>query len=145
MQKDILRILWKQILALILLGVVIIVGVTPFVFKEITIKEATLVAQNTAQQYSQLRSYYTKNIVSKLKSQDKVSISSDYKEHEFGIPLPATMIHELSELSQSSGLQIKLYSAYPFPLRSDRVLDEFQQQAWQQLQLTPDQPFLKNA
>ena len=143
MQKDILRILWKQILALVVVGVVIIVAVIPFVFKEVTIKEATLVAQNTAQQYSQLRSYYTKNIVSKLKSQHKISISSDYKEHEFGIPLPATMIHELSELSKSSGLQIKLYSAYPFPLRSNRVLDEFQQQAWQQLQLTPDQPFLK--
>jgi len=144
MQKNILRILWKQILALALVGVVIIVGVIPFVLKEIALKEAVFIAQNTAQQYSELRRYYTKNIVSKLKGQDKVSASSDYKAHEFGIPLPATMIHELSKSSKSSGLQIKLYSPYPFPGRSDRVLDEFQQQAWQQLKLTPNQPFLKN-
>ncbi|NRA20905.1 MAG: response regulator [Oceanospirillaceae bacterium] len=143
MHKDIIRSLWKQILALAVIGIIIIVAVVPFIFKEITVKEAALVAQNTAQQYSQLRSYYTKNIVSRLKGNDQVSISSDYKNHQYGIPLPATMIHELSELSNSNGLQIKLYSAYPFPGRADRVLDTFQQQAWQQLKDHPNTPFLK--
>jgi|GEM_PF-714274 len=144
MQKDIIRSLWKQILALAVVGIIIIAVVVPYIFKEITIKEAALVAQNTAQQYSQLRSYYTKNIVTRLKSSGNVSISSDYKKHKNGIPLPATMIHELSELSNASGLQIKLYSAYPFPERSDRVLDAFQQQAWQQLSNDPDTPYLES-
>ena len=52
------------------------------------------------------------------------------------------MIHELSELSESAGLQIKLYSTFPFPGRANRVLDTFQQQAWQQLNLNPDEPYV---
>ena len=142
MHQNILRSLWKQILGLATIGIIIIVSVVPFVFNESTIKEATLVAENTAQQYSLLRSYYTKNIVSKLKGHADISISSDYKNKQYGIPLPATMIHELSEFSQSSGLQIKLYSAFPFPLRANRILDTFQQQAWQQLNIKPNEPYI---
>ncbi len=143
MQKNIIRSLWKQLLALSVIGIIIIISVVPFIFNETTIKDATLVAQNTAQQYSSLRSYYTKNIVSKLKASGQITISSDYKNKEHGIPLPATMIHELSELSESSGLKIKLYSAFPFPDRANRKLDAFQIQAWQKLTLNPNTPYVK--
>jgi len=136
------RSLWKQIIALVIISIIIIISVVPYIFNETTIKEATLVAENTAQQYSLLRSYYTKNIVSKLKANGHISASSDYKDKENSIPLPATMIHELSELSKSSGLQINLYSAFPFPERANRVLDTFQQQAWQQLNLKPNEPYV---
>ena len=143
MQKNIVQSLWKQILILALIGIVAILSVVPFIFSETTIKDATLVAQNTAQQYSILRSYYTKNIVSKLTADDRISVTSDHKNHMNAIPLPATMIHELSQLSKESGLQIKLYSAFPFPERASRKLDSFQQQAWQQLNLNPDVPFVQ--
>jgi len=142
MHQNILRSLWKQILALASIGIIIIASVVPFVFNESTVKEATIVAQNTAQQYSLLRSYYTKNIVSKLKGHTGISVSSGHRNKNNVIPLPATMIHELSELSQSSGLQIKLYSAFPFPERDNRILDTFQQQAWQQLNLKPNEPYI---
>jgi len=142
MHQNILRSLWKQILALASIGIIIIASVVPFVFNESTVKEATIVAQNTAQQYSLLRSYYTKNIVSKLKGHAGISVSSGHRNKNNVIPLPATMIHELSELSQSSGLQIKLYSAFPFPERDNRILDTFQQQAWQQLNLKPNEPYI---
>ena len=125
-----------------IIGVIIIISVVPYIFHDITIKEATLEAKNIAQQYSLLRRYYTKNIVGKLKDNDHISVSSDYKNKKNSIPLPATMIHELSELSKSTGLQIKLYSAFPFPERANRVLDTFQQQAWQQLNLKPDEPYV---
>ncbi|NQZ32890.1 MAG: response regulator [Oceanospirillaceae bacterium] len=142
MQQDIIRSLWRQILGLAILGILIIISIVPFVFNESTVKEATLVAQNTAKQYSRLRNYYTKNVVSKLTAAGLVSASSDYKDKINSIPLPATMIHELSELSKSSGLQINLYSAYPFPARANRVLDAFQKQAWKQLNLKPNEPFV---
>ena len=142
MHQNILRSLWKQILALASIGIIIIASVVPFVFNESTVKDATIVAQNTAQQYSLLRSYYTKNIVSKLKGHAGISVSSGHRNKNNVIPLPATMIHELSELSQSSGLQIKLYSAFPFPERDNRILDTFQQQAWQQLNLKPNEPYI---
>jgi len=142
MQKNIIQSLWKQLLAISVIGIIIIISVVPFIFNETTIKDATLVAQNTAQQYSSLRSYYTKNIVSKLKASDQITISSDYKDKKHGIPLPATMIHELSELSESSGLKIKLYSAFPFPERANRKLDTFQKQAWQKLSNNPNDPYV---
>jgi len=143
MQKDIVRTLWKKLLLLLVTVIVIIISVVPLTFQESTLKDATLVAQNTAKQYSSLRSYYTKNIVSKLKNSKGVSISSNYKHKENGIPLPATMIHELSELSQSSGLQIKLYSAFPFPDRAARKLDSFQQDAWKNLNSAPNNPYVE--
>ncbi|NQY86425.1 MAG: response regulator [Colwellia sp.] len=142
MQQNILRTLWKQLLGLAIIGVIIIISVVPYIFNDITIKEAALEAKNIAQQYSLLRRYYTKNIVSKLKANGHISASSDYKNKENSIPLPATMIHELSELSKSTGLQIKLYSAFPFPERAKRELDTFQQQAWQQLNLKPNEPYV---
>jgi len=142
MQQNILRTLWKQLLGLAIIGVIIIISVVPYIFNDITIKEAVLEAKNIAQQYSLLRRYYTKNIVSKLKANGHISASSDYKNKENSIPLPATMIHELSELSKSTGLQIKLYSAFPFPARAKRELDTFQQQAWQQLNLKPNDPYI---
>ena len=142
MQKNIIQSLWKQLLAISVIGIIIIISVVPFIFNETTIKDATLVAQNTAQQYSSLRSYYTKNIVSKLKGSGQITISSDYKDKKNGIPLPATMIHELSKLSESSGLKIKLYSAFPFPERADRKLDVFQLEAWQKLSVNPNAPYV---
>ena len=99
-------------------------------------------AQNTAQQYLLLRGYYTKHVISKLKASDRISASSNHKYNQNTIPLPATMIHELSELSKVDGLQIKLYSAFPFPQRASRELDTFQQQAWKQLNLKPNDPYI---
>ena len=142
MHQNILMSTWKQLLGLAIIGIIIILSILAFLFNRSAVKEATFVAKNTAQQYSILRNYYTQNIVSKLKANDQISISSDYKNKQNSIPLPATMIHELSELSKSSNLQVKLYSAFPFPERANRVLDTFQQQAWQQLNLKPNEPYI---
>jgi PAS domain S-box-containing protein len=142
MNQNILLSLWKQLLSFAIIGILIILSVVAFLFNKSAIKEATFVAQNTAQQYSLFRRYYTQNIVSKLKVSDRISTSSDHKGKQNSIPLPATMIHDLSELSKSSDLQIKLYSAFPFPERTNRTLDTFQQQAWQQLNIKPNEPYI---
>ena len=142
MQLNLVTTLWKKIFGLALFGVIFIIAIVPFIFNENIVNEASVVAKNTAQQYLLLRSYYTKNIIGKLKGSDRISASSDHKNQQNHIPLPATMIHELSELSESAGLQIKLYSTFPFPGRANRVLDTFQQQAWQQLNLKPDEPYV---
>lgn len=144
MHKNILLSLWKQIVILTVIAILMITTLVPIIFKDITIKEAIFVAQGTAKQYALLRSYYTKNVISKLKYTERLSAASDHKNAKNHIPLPATMIHELSELSQQNDLQIKLYSAFPFPDRANRKLDEFQQQAWQQLNETPNEPFVSS-
>jgi len=83
--------------------------------------------QNLIQQFKILRSYYTKNVVSKVKQQQALRISFDHHDRSDTIPLPATLIHDLSALfeKQALGINLKLYSEFPFPNRKDRVLDEF--------------------
>jgi hypothetical protein len=50
------------------------------------------------------------------------------------------MIHDLSAQSEKheGGVQIKLYSKFPFPVRKSRVLDAFQSRAWDELVKNPD-------
>ena len=91
-----------------------------------TVDASVVSARATAEQFKTLRAYYTAQVVNKVKgaSSMKVSFAHDAADT---IPLPATMIHELSEtLSKgSSGTSLKLYSAYPFPNRAARKLDTF--------------------
>lgn len=98
-------------------------------------------AQGIVKQYKNLRSYYTKNVVQKVLASGVLKTSSDHKNYPDRIPLPATMIHELSEKSEESGMNISLYSQYPFPNRVGRTLDDFQRNAWKALQQNPGQTF----
>jgi hypothetical protein len=50
-----------------------------------------------------------------------------------GIPVPATFIHDISELLKEEATSILLYSRYPFPNRAKRQHDEFQAAAWNYL------------
>ena len=72
-------------------------------------------------------SNYTKNVVIPVKKAKAMKINFDHKANADTIPLPATMVHDLSKLiSQSeSGVKLKLYSNYPFPNRASRQLDDF--------------------
>jgi len=75
-----------------------------------------------------------------------LKISYDHKKMKDGIPLPATLIHDMSELlSKKSGenVKLKLYSEYPFPNRANRKLDEFGKQAMAFFKNDPDSPFVK--
>jgi len=100
-------------------------------------------ALQIAQQFKTIRAYYTKNVVAKVIKNGAFHASVDHKKQANSIPLPATMIHDLSKLLQHNGTTIRLYSAYPFPNRKDRVLDEFENQAWQALQKDPKNPFVR--
>ncbi len=103
-----------------------------------TQSEAIAQAENMVEQFKTMRAYYTKNVVSKVLAGSDLKPSFKHKDDKTKIPLPATMIHDLSELLENSGTKIKLYSAYPFPNRKNRVLDDFEQQAWDKISRQPD-------
>lgn len=106
-----------------------------------TMLEATkLEAVNTVKQFKTLRGYYTKNVISKAKAFG-MSPHFDHKSDPKKIPLPATMIHEVSQLIKSLGSSFQLYSKYPFPNRAGRRLDDFQKRAWQYLVNNPKDIF----
>ena len=105
------------------------------------VDEAIRAGLQTAAQFKIVRGYYTENVVNKLVKQGVVAATFDHKADGKAIPLPATMIHDLSELLAGKATTVNLYSAYPFPNRKERRLDEFQQQAWDFLTANPAATF----
>jgi len=112
-----------------------------------TINASKQNAVSIIDQYKTLRGYYVKSIIKKVKANETgLKISYDHKKMKDGIPLPATLIHDMSELlSKKSGenVKLKLYSEYPFPNRANRKLDEFGKQAMAFFKNDPDSPFVK--
>lgn len=90
------------------------------------------------EQYRALRAYYTRNVVAKVAAHDVVA-TVDHCGDPNAVPLPATMIHELSSAFAQTGLpvRLKLFSSNPFPKRGARVLDEFQVAALEELRADP--------
>jgi methyl-accepting chemotaxis protein len=112
--------------------------------REATVVVAVENAKATIKQYKLLRAYYAKNVISKVKQDSELKISFDHKDQAGTIPLPATMIHDLSkQLSDSgSGIKLKLYSKYPFPNRAGRQIDDFGNKALAAMEVNPDEVFV---
>ena len=90
------------------------------------------------------RSYYTANILGKVKEHTNLKINFDHKTESQTLPLPATMVHDIGELfTQGSNLEIKMYSDYPFPNRAKRVLDTFEKESLSYLLKNPTQIYVK--
>jgi methyl-accepting chemotaxis protein len=107
-------------------------------------EEAIRTSEQIAGQFKLIRAYYTENVVNKVVSKGVLKPSINHKTEEDGIPLPATMIHDLSALLAKKDTTINLYSRFPFPNRKDRVLDSFQQEAWDFLNANPGATFSRN-
>jgi methyl-accepting chemotaxis protein len=82
-------------------------------------------------------------VVRKLTADAKFKASFDHKNDVQAIPLPATLLHDLSAALADQDTNINLYSKYPFPIFKDRKLDNFQQQAWDFLVANPKEVFAR--
>jgi len=103
-------------------------------------QEAVNTGINIVQQFTQLRGYYSKHVIKKaLVAGMKPSIKHEGVDN--AIPLPATMIYDMSDVLSSSSINLDLYSTFPFPNRASRRLDDFQQQAWKQLNIDSETPY----
>jgi PAS domain S-box-containing protein len=98
-------------------------------------------AVQTVNQYKTLRRYYTNNVIKKAIANGSLKPSLNHSAEPGGIPLPATLIHDMSALLKDEKTSIALYSGFPFPLRKDRILDDFQTQAWEFLKRNPNEVF----
>lgn len=136
--------IWKLVLPIpvALVFVVIIASVyIPNRTEANAVDAATSSAIQVANQIKVIRGYYTRNVIAVVKKSDAIKPSSNHKNDDSAIPLPATFIHDLSALLSEEDTSIRLYSAYPFPLRSDRVLDSFETEAWSYIKDNPDAVF----
>jgi methyl-accepting chemotaxis protein len=112
-------------------------ALVPPAISESAVEEAIRASLQTAAQFKTVRAYYIENVVNKLVKQGVVTASFDHKADGKAIPLPATMMHDLSDLLAGKATTVNLYSKYPFPNRKDRALDNFQQHAWSFLSANP--------
>ncbi len=136
-----LSLFWKLFLPVTVLFTLVIISVavvTPELVRKNAEADAQEAAQRTVNQLKALRAYYVKNVIKKVIGRDGIKGSFNHKNDPNAIPLPATMIHDLSKLYSAEGTNISLYSAYPFPNRASRKLDDFGQQAWDELSRNPD-------
>jgi methyl-accepting chemotaxis protein len=110
-----------------------------------TVASSVAAAQRTIAQFKTLRGYYTKYVVDIVKRDSTLRVGIDHKQQSGIIPLPATMIHELSEelSAQDQGIRLALYSPYPFPNRSGRTLDAFQTEALEFVTKNPKETFVR--
>ena len=91
----------------------------------------------------ELRTLYTSEVVERLRGRG-INVTHDYATQEGAIPLPATFSMELGRRigERGSGMQVRLYSDYPFPWRKDGgPRDPFEKEALRQLRERPDRPF----
>ena len=103
--------------------------------------QAVLAGRSIATQFKTLREYYTENVVDKIVTEGTFKVLSDHKGDAKAIPLPATMILDLSAMLAKQNTAISLYSKFPFPNRENRPLDSFQQEAWDFLTRNPQETY----
>jgi methyl-accepting chemotaxis protein len=124
-------------------AIALVWAVVPPAISRSAVDEAVRASLQTAAQFKTMRAYYTENVVNKLVKQGVVTASFDHRSDAKAIPLPATMMHDLSDLLAGKATTINLFSKYPFPNRKDRRLDDFQQQAWDFLTANPAGTFAR--
>lgn len=117
--------------------------ILPALSRDNEIERLTKQAKNSINQLKITRSYYTSNVINKVKKESKLKINYDHKENADTIPLPATLVHNLSEILPENGTTIKMFSNYPFPNRKDRILDKEQTESLEYILKNPDKTYTK--
>lgn len=95
----------------------------------------------TADQIQITRGYYTKHVVAKALSSGALTPSYRHKDEPNAIPLPATFVHDISELLKQRETSLSLVSPYPWPHRAERKMDDFESTAWEAFQRDPTAVF----
>ncbi len=109
------------------------------------IDSSVVFAKNNIEQYLTIRKYYTSNVINKILKYSDLEVNISLNDDPRSVPLPATMIHDLSDLlrEKRSKIKLNLYSNYPFPNRENRVLDKFERESLLFLEKNPKGTFYK--
>ncbi len=88
-------------------------------------------ARSNAHLITTVQNFYSKEVVARVRDVDAVKVTHDFRETPASIPLPATLMIELSKEFKTSGSQsnFRLISDYPFPQRQTRTLSAFDKAA----------------
>ena len=134
---------WSRLLfdrTVLILGIMLCAGIAVALW---SVRQFSLdFAESTALQYATLyarsieefRTLYTSEVVGRAKEYG-MEVTHDYASRDGAIPLPATLSMALGRRREAdSGVEVRLYSDYPFPWRTDGgPRDEFEVEAMRQL------------
>ncbi|WP_415886459.1 methyl-accepting chemotaxis protein [Neptuniibacter sp. QD37_6] len=126
------------ILGVFIVALAVMAWLIPSRMEDRVLEDTVFAAEQTAIQFKTLRKYYVQNIASVVSKGSDIKPAIDHQGNPKAIPLPATMIHDLSKLLENNGVNVKLYSDFPFPNRASRNLDQFASDAWDYLVANPD-------
>jgi|GEM_PF-2672525 len=137
--------------------ILILLSIIPFVYNhfndtanEVALDKALQQSELISRTLKEIRHLYTSEVINMIEKSGDMNITHDYWDKKYdtlggAIPLPATFSMLLAEKISADGININLYSKYPFPLREDRVLSEFENEAWEHFLANPksDKPYYK--
>ncbi len=129
---------------IVIVGLLVLGVIVPDRLADNATQDSVRAAQQTVTQFKAIRGYYTKNVIQKVVKDGHLKPSISHASMANGVPLPATFIHDVSKLLEKEKTSLRLYSAYPFPNRAKRQLDDFQTEAWAHLNENPDEVFVKS-
>jgi hypothetical protein len=125
-------------LGILLAGTALVMGYLSWQSRATAVAQSVAAAKHTVAQYQALRQYYAAHVVAKVRAGSTLEVTHDHMGRSTAIPLPATMIHDLSAGNGEEGTsRLRLYSRHPFPHRERRQLDGFAEEALSALQADP--------
>lgn len=125
------------IMLVFMIALALMIWFIPSKMEQRVLDDTVFAAEQTAIQFKTLRKYYVGNVASVVSKGSDIRPAINHKGNPNAIPLPATMIHDLSELLEDKGVNVQLYSKFPFPNRANRQLDDFSRVAWDYLVSNP--------
>jgi len=129
------------LLGVFVFALAVLIWLVPSRMEQRVLDDTAFSAEQTAIQFKTLRKYYVQNIASVVAKNSDIKPAIEHAGNPKAIPLPATMIHDLSKMLEDKGVNVNLYSKFPFPNRASRKLDEFGSQAWDYLVRNPDSAY----
>jgi GGDEF domain-containing protein len=138
--------IWNVVIPVVLLIVGTVGGLMlylPGALRSAALESTLRSNVEVADQIKIIRGYYTTRVVAKALETGAMQPSINHEAEATGIPLPATFVKDISDLLSERDLQLALISPYPWPHRSERRMDNFQEVAWEAFQTDPDAVFAR--
>jgi len=151
------KVSFKNYQIALIIDILILLSIIPFVYdhfndtaNEVALSKAIQQSEQISRTIKEIRHLYTSEVIDIIEKSGDMNITHDYWNKKYdtlggAVPLPATFSMLLAEKISVDGISVNLYSKYPFPLRKDRVLSQFENDAWEHFLADPksDNPYYK--
>jgi len=122
---------------------IVVFYIIPDLSKQNEVAKLQESAVSSINKLKKIRSYYTTKVISKVNNHTELNINYNHNEDLETIPLPATLLHNLSQILPDNGMTVDMFSNYPFPNRKDRILEADQKEALEFIEKNPFETHIK--